>query len=98
MRAVQNVANSPMVKLPLFHGEITKYANFKKSFQYLIEQVAGPKELWATHLANSLRDEAKKYVGDPTQWFDKYEALWDTLDDKFANRWLLATDTIRNFL
>ena len=97
MSAVQNVAHSPLVTLPLFHGEITAYAAFKKNFEYLIKKVTGPRELWATHLANCLRGEAQEYIGDPTQWFDKYDELWEALDDKFANRWVLATDTIRAF-
>ena len=98
MSAVQNVAHSPMVELPIFYGEITKYAAFKKSFEYLIMQVSGPNTLWSTHLASCLRGNAKEYVGDPTQWFDKYDELWETLDNKYANRWVLATDTIRTFL
>ena len=97
MSAVQNVAHSPLLKLPLFHGDIANYAAFKKNFEYLIKQVTGPKELWATHLAGCMRSEAKQYIGDSTQWFDKYEELWEMLDIKYANRWVLATDTIRAF-
>ena len=62
-----------------------------------MQQISGPKTLWATHLANSLKGEAKQYAGDATNWFDKYNELWETLDSKYANRWLLATETIRNF-
>merc|ERR1711942_397462 len=35
--------------------------------------------------------------GDPTQWFNKYDELWEALDNKYANRWVLSTDTIRIF-
>ena len=97
MSAVQNIAHSPMVNLPTFHGQITSYAAFKRNFLYLIEQVSGPETLRATHLANCMKDEAKEYIGDPTQWFDKYDELWEMLDNRYANRWVLATDTIRAF-
>ena len=93
--AVQQVSNSPVVQLPTFNGKIIMYASFKKSFQFLIKQVAGPKSLWATHLANSLKGDAKKYIGDTTAWFDKYDQLWNALETKYANRWTLATETIK---
>ncbi|MCP4274571.1 MAG: hypothetical protein GY781_21815, partial [Gammaproteobacteria bacterium] len=95
--AMQGVAQSPQVELPKFAGELSKYNGFKLNFKYLIQQVSGPQTLWATHLANSLEGEAKQYAGDATNWFDKYNELWETLDSKYANRWLLATETIRNF-
>ena len=95
--AMQGVAQSPQVELPTFAGDIALYNGFKLNFKYLIQQISGPKTLWATHLANSLRGEAQQYAGDATNWFDKYNELWDTLDSKYANRWLLATETIRNF-
>ena len=41
--------------------------------------------------------DAAKYVGSKGDWFDKYEELWALLDDRYANRWILASDTIRNF-
>ena len=73
VNAVQSVANSPVLQLPIFYGKVTSYAAFKKSFKCLIEKVAGPKTLWATHLANSMRGDAKKYIGDATTWFDQYD-------------------------
>ena len=95
LSAVQNVANSPTLELPLFYGEITAYQAFKKNFIYLINQVTGPKHLWATHLVTCMRGEAKEYVGDSTRWFDKYDDLWESLDDKYGNAWVLNTDTVR---
>ena len=93
--AVQSVANSPVLPLPIFYGKVTTYAAFKKSFKCLIQKVAGPKTLWATHLANSMRGDAKKYIGDPTSWFDQYEKLWKALDTKYDNRWSLSSETTK---
>ena len=93
--AVQSVANSPVLPLPLFYGKVTTYAAFKKSFKCLIQKVAGPKMLWATHLANSMRGDAKKYIGDPTNWFDQYDKLWKSLDTKYDNKWSLSSETTK---
>ncbi|CAL4153683.1 unnamed protein product [Meganyctiphanes norvegica] len=49
-----DVVNSPVVQMPTFNGDILKYAPFKKKFQFLITCICVPKELWATHLENSL--------------------------------------------
>ena len=95
--AFREIANSPTVALPTFHGETTKYASFKENFQYVIQQVNGPKELWATHLVNSLKDKVKQYVGGEGEWFNKYDELWEMLDNKYANKWLLSTDTVSTF-
>ena len=97
MGALQGVTNSPLVKLPTFAGEVAQYNGFKASFKFHITQIMGPKTMWATHLVNSLKGEAKKYVGEATDWFDQYDELWESLDSKYANRWLLATETIRKF-
>ena len=94
----RDIANSPMVSLPTFHGQTTKYAGFKENFKFVISKTSGPQELWATHLVNSLQGPPKEYIGDEGKWFGKYNELWEVLDDKYANRWLLATDTIKTFL
>ena len=95
--AFREIANSPTVALPTFHGETTKYASFKENFQYVIQQVNGPKELWATHLVNSLKDKVKQYVGGEGEWFNKYNELWEMLDNKYANKWRLSTDPVKNY-
>ena len=93
--AVQSVANSPVLPLPHFDGKVTSYAAFKKSFKCLIQKVAGPKTLWATHLANSIKGDARKYIGDPTNWFDQYDKLWKALDTKYDNKWSLSSETTK---
>ena len=95
--ALREVANSPTVELPTFYGETTKYASFKENFQFVIIQVNGPKELWATHLVNSLKGTVKQYIGADGNWFNKYDELWEMLDNKYANKWLLSTDTVSTF-
>ena len=94
---LREFANSPTVPLPTFHGVTTRYAGFKENFCFVIEQINGPVELWATHLVNSLAGPAKEYIGDPGKWYNRYDELWEFLDDKYANRWLLATETIMAF-
>ena len=93
--AVQSAANSPALQLPLFYGKVTAYAAFKKGFKCLIQTISCPKTLWATHLANSMRGDARKYIGDPTQWFDQYDKLWKSLDTKYDNRWSLSAETTK---
>ena len=44
---------------------------------------------------NSLKGDAKKYIGDTAKWYDKYEKLWDNLDAKYGNRWVLQQKTVR---
>ena len=64
LAAFMKVANSPPVELPTFDGKkISDYAPFKEKFKFVIQYIAGPKELWATHLENKLTGDAKKYIG-----------------------------------
>ena len=93
--AVQSIANAPVVPLPKFSGKITHYAGFKKNFQNLIQKVAGPKTLWASHLVNALKGDAQKYIGESNKWFDNYDKLWDNLDAKYGNRWILAAESVK---
>ena len=51
----------------------------------------------ATYLEESIKGEAASYIGSKGKWFNNYEGLWAILDDKYANRWVLASDTIRAF-
>ena len=92
---VQNIANGPHVQLPYFSGTVTSYAGFKKQFIHTLKSIPGPPHLHATHLMNSLKGEAKKYIGDTSKWYDKYEGLWKNLDAKYGNRWVLQQETVR---
>ena len=51
--------------------------------------------VWASHLIDSLKGDAKKYIGDPAKWYDKYEKLWKNLDAKYGNRWVLHQESVR---
>ena len=93
--AVQSIANAPVVPLPSFAGKITQYAGFKKNFQNLIQKVAGPQTLWASHLVSALKGDAKKYIGESNKWFDNYQKLWENLDAKYGNRWVLAAESVK---
>ena len=98
LAAFMKVANSPPVELPTYDGRnISEYAAFKEKFQFVIQYISGPKELWATHLENKLTDDAKEYVGAEGSWYNKYEELWEALDDKYSNRWNIATEAVKNF-
>ena len=93
----RNIAKSPSMTLPTFDGTIIEYAPFKKKFMWLVEHVSGPPTLRATYLENSLRGEARRYMGTKSDYFGEYDEMWRLLDDKYANRWVLASDTIREF-
>ena len=96
--AFRNVAKAPPVALPTFDGSnIAEYAVFRAKFRYVIEQINGPLALRATHLEECIIGEASQYIGSKGNWFDKYDALWAVLDDRYANRWILTSDTIRTF-
>ena len=92
---VKSIANGPHVQLPFFNGKVTSYAGFKKHFQNVIKTISGPDSLYANHLINSLKGDAKKYIGDPSKWYDKYDQLWKNLDAKYGNRWVLRQETVR---
>ena len=98
LAAFMKIANSPPVELPTYDGKkISEYASFKEKFKFIIQYIAGPKELWATHLENKLTGDAKQYIGLKGSWYNKYEELWEVLDDKYANRWNIATEAASNF-
>ena len=95
--ALRQVANTPTVDLPKFDGKTIDYKAFKEHFNFVIQKVNGPKELWATHLVNSLQGPAKQYIGSENKWFNKYEDLWDMLDSKYNNEWTLYYETLAAF-
>ena len=95
--ALRQVANTPTVDLPKFDGKTIEYKAFKTNFQFVIQKVNGPKELWATHLVNSLLGPVKQYIGSENKWFNKYEDLWEMLDSKYDNDWTLYYETISAF-
>ena len=90
-------ATAPRVELPTFDGTISEFASFQKKFKFIVTLLHTKKELYATHLEGSLLGEAARYVGSKGNWFDKYDELWELLEDRYANRWILASDTIRGF-
>ena len=96
--ALRSVTQAPVVKLPTFDGKIAEFAGFKKKFKFVITQLGISQKLWSSHLYDCLLQEVKDYVGSKDDWFDKYDELWECLDDKYANRWVLANDTIKNFV
>ena len=96
--AFRAVAKSPAIELPTFDGtNIAEYAAFRRKFRYMIRCVNGPSELRASHLEKCIIGNAALYIVSKGNWFDKYEELWNVLDDRYANRWILASDTIRTF-
>ena len=95
---LRNSSQAPKVTLPSFSGVMSEYAAFKKNFKFVITQLNCEQKLWGTHLYNSLKGEAKEYVGSQRDWINRYEELWEMLDDKYANRWVLANETINTFI
>ena len=95
--ALRQVANTPTVDLPKFDGKTIDYIAFKNHFNFVIQKVNGPKELWATHLVNSLQGPAKQYIGSENKWFNNYEGLWRMLDSKYDNQWTLYYETTSAF-
>ena len=95
--ALRQVANTPTVELPKFDGKTIDYQSFKQHFEFVIQKVNGPKELWATHLLNSLQGPVKQYIGAGNKWFNKYEGLWKMLDSKYDNKWTLNHETVSTF-
>ena len=95
--ALRQVANTPTVDLPKFDGKTIDYKAFKDHFQFVIQKVNGPVELWATHLVNSLQGPVKQYIGSGNKWFNKYDALWKMLDSKYDNEWTLYYETLSAF-
>ena len=98
LTALRNVAQAPKVQFPTFNGEIVLYVGFKRVFKYTVTLIGGSQKLWASHLYGCLQGDALKYVGSQGDWFNKYNELWECLDDRYANRWVLANDTIRDFI
>ena len=95
---ILGAAYAKPIELPEYDGEcISDYTPFKEKFKYVIGHCNTPKELWAQHLENSLKGKAQKYIGTKGSWFNKYEELWAHLDNKYSNRWNIATEAVQNF-
>ena len=98
---IQNLkyaTNAPPVKLPKYQGDTTKFRSFKKTFSCTLSKMNCPKELWATHLMNSLEGPVKEYIGSEDQWFNNYDALWRLLEEKYGNASTLNNHTIKKFV
>ena len=96
--ALRSVTQAPVVNLPKFTGKIAEFAGFKKKFKFVITQLGISPKLYSSHLYDALLPDVRDYVGSKDDWFDKYNELWECLEDKYANRWVLANDTIKNFV
>ena len=95
---ILGAAYAKPIELPEYDGEcISDYTPFKEKFKYVIGHCNTPKELWAQHLENSLKGKAQRYIGTKGSWFNKYEELWAHLDNKYSNRWNIATEAVQNF-
>ena len=96
--AFKTIANAPKISLPTFDGlTIGEYQPFKDKFQFMIKLIPGPKEFWPSYLEASILGEAKKYIGTKGNRHNDYGKMWKVLDDRYANRWNIATDSVRNF-
>ena len=96
--AFKTIANAPKIALPTFDGSnIGEYQPFKDKFEFMIKLIPGPKEFWPSYLENNILGEAKKYIGTKGNWHNDYAKLWEVLDDRYANRWNIATDSVKNF-
>ena len=96
--AFKTIANAPKIALPTFDGSnIGEYQPFKDKFQFMIKLIPGPKEFWPSYLENNILGEAKRYIGTKGNWHNDYAKLWEVLDDRYANRWNIATDSVKNF-
>ena len=96
--AFKTIANAPKIALPTFDGSnIGEYQPFKDKFKFMIKLIPGPKEFWPSYLENNILGEAKKYIGTKGNWHNDYAKLWEVLDDRYANRWNIATDSVKNF-
>ena len=97
--ALRSVTQAPVVNLPTFDGtKLSDYVGFKKKFNFVMAQLGISEKLWSSHLHDALLGKAKEYVGSKDDWFDKLPELWERLDDKYANRWVLANNTIKDFV
>ena len=52
--------------------------------------------MWGYYLHTHLHGEAAEYVGDKDSWQNRYAELWEKLDSRYANRWNLASETIKS--
>ena len=90
-------AHAPSLELPTYEGDTIKFIPFKTTFHRTLLALNIPKELWASHLVACLKGPAKDYIGAGEQWFNRYEELWQNLEDKYANSWNLNYTTISKF-
>ena len=89
-------AKAEALKLPHFAGDRAAYAAWKLNFEKIIDKTDIPDNFKGTYLYASLEGAAKEYVGATDKWMDKYTELWAKLDSRYANRWTLAAEVIKN--
>ena len=89
--------HAPSLELPTYEGDTTQFGTFKPTFHQILLALNIPKELWASHLVASLKGPAKDYIGPGERWFNRYDELWQALEDKYANSWNLNYITISKF-
>ena len=86
------------LEIPTFAGDRAKYQGWKNNFKTWADNADISEDLKGVYLQQSLRSNAKEYIGDTENWSGKYNELWNKLDSRYANRWNVVAEVLKSSL
>ena len=84
------------LEIPTFAGDRAKYQGWKNNFKTWADNADISEDLKGVYLQQSLRSNAKEYIGDTENWSGKYNELWNKLDSRYANRWNVVAEVLKS--
>ena len=84
------------LEVPSFAGDRAKYQGWKNNFKTWADNADISEDLKGVYLQQSLKSNAKEYIGDTENWSGRYNELWNKLDSRYANRWNVVAEVLKS--
>ena len=84
--------------VPTFAGERAYYLSWKDSVKAYLDSTKCGERFRGHYIFESLRGEAKSYIGEGESWLGREDQLWKCLDSKYGCRWTMIADLVKQTL
>merc|ERR1712082_100664 len=79
-------------------GERAYYLSWKDSVKAYLDSTKCGERFRGHYIFESLRGEAKSYIGEGESWLGREDQLWKRLDSKYGCRWTMIADLVKQTL
>ena len=84
--------------IPTFTGERAYYLSWKDSAKAYLDSTKCGERFRGHYIFESLRGEAKSYIGEGESWLGREDQLWKRLDSKYDCIWTMIADLVKQTL